>query len=205
MPRLLQALLRERRAVKARIKQLTDDDASGGGGGGGASGTNSDLIAVLDARQLPKPKPNPNSNPNPNPKPKPNPNPDQVLKLLANASYGFCGADTSHLCCKPLVNPNPNPNPNPDTKPDPDPNPNPNPDPDPSPNPNPNPNQAEACLRWGNFYCATASQLIEEEGAGHAGGAGGAGPRWPGAAVIYANTDSVFVRPNPNPDPNPNP
>ena len=91
MPRLLMALLRERRAVKARIKQLTaaTADASGGGsgcggggsnggGGGGASSANSDLVAVLDARQL-------------------------VLKLLANASYGFCGADTSHLCCKPLA------------------------------------------------------------------------------------------------------
>ena len=25
------------------------------------------------------------------------------LKLLSNASYGFTGADTSHLCCKPLA------------------------------------------------------------------------------------------------------
>ena len=143
MPRLLMALLRERRAVKARIKQLTAATAdtsgggsggggggSNGGGGGGASSANSDLVAVLDARQL-------------------------VLKLLANASYGFCGADTSHLCCKPL---------------------------------------AEACLRWGNYYCATASRIIEDQGAAHPAGAGGAGPRWPGAAVIYANTDSVFVR-----------
>ena len=104
MPRLLQALLRERRVVKARIKQLTADDVSGGGGGGGgsASGTNSDLVAVLDARQLVL-KLLAHASYNPNPNPDPDPNPHQVLKLLANASYGFCGADTSHLCCKPLV------------------------------------------------------------------------------------------------------
>ena len=75
-----------------------------------------------------------------------------TLKLLANASYGFCGADTSHLCCKPL---------------------------------------AEACLRFGNFYCGHASRLIEEQGAGCAPGSE---PLWPGASVIYANTDSVFVK-----------
>ena len=101
MPRLLQALLRERRAVKARIKQLTADDASGGGGGGGASGTNSDLIAVLDARQLvlkllsnasynpkpkPKPKPNPKPKPKPNPNPSPNPNSNQVLHMTVMAT-----------------------------------------------------------------------------------------------------------------------
>ncbi len=116
MPRLLHALLRERRAVKARIKQLKAEGAD----------EHADLVAVLDARQL-------------------------VLKLLANASYGFCGADTSHLCCKPL---------------------------------------AEACLRWGNHYCRVASELIEAEGAAIDYGE----PRWPGAHVIYANTDSVFVK-----------
>ena len=46
--------------------------------GASRGGPHADLAAVLDARQL-------------------------VLKLLANASYGFCGADTSHLCCKPLA------------------------------------------------------------------------------------------------------
>ena len=80
-----------------------------------------------------------------------------TLKLLANASYGFCGADTSHLCCKPL---------------------------------------AEACLRFGNHYCRSASEIIEAQGAAWQLGIPDSGdaPRWPGAAVIYANTDSVFVR-----------
>lgn len=117
-PRLLSALLRERRVVKRRMKEVAQSDPQ--------------LAAVLDARQL-------------------------TLKLLANASYGFCGADTSHLSCKPL---------------------------------------AEACLRFGNYYCRSASQLIEAQGAGWQRGAPGCGdaPRWPGAVVIYANTDSVFVR-----------
>ena len=67
-------------------------------------------------------------------------------------SYGFTGADTSHLCCKPL---------------------------------------AESCLRFGNHWCRTASELIEAEGAAYAGEGQ---PRFPGAACIYANTDSVFVK-----------
>jgi len=111
-PRLLRALLRERRAVKRRMKEVASSDGS--------------LAAVLDARQL-------------------------TLKLLANASYGFCGADTSHLCCKPL---------------------------------------AEGCLRIGNGYCRLAARLIEGEGRGCTHGQ----PRWPQAAVVYANTDSVFVK-----------
>ena len=120
LPRLLSALLQQRRSVKARVKQLraateTSTEAS----------ANAYLAEVLDARQL-------------------------TLKLLANASYGFTGADTSHLCCKPL---------------------------------------AEACLRFGNYWTRTASELIEAEGAAH----DGTSPRFPGAAVIYANTDSVFV------------
>ena len=114
-PRLLRALLDERRAVKRRIKELDRQQCSG------------HEAAVLEARQL-------------------------TLKLLANASYGFCGADTSHLRCKPL---------------------------------------AEACLRFGNHYCKLASSLLEEQGAGCPAGRT---PIWPRAAVIYANTDSVFVR-----------
>ena len=65
LPRILRSLLAQRRAVKARMKQMLGEGSSG-------------LVGVLDARQL-------------------------TLKLLANASYGFCGADTSHLCCKPLA------------------------------------------------------------------------------------------------------
>ena len=52
-----------------------------------------------------------------------------------------------------------------------------------------------ACLRLGNYFTKTASRLLEAEGAGHdAHAAGGAPPRFPNAAVIYANTDSLFVR-----------
>ena len=141
LPQLLQALISERRVVKKRIKELSeaavaaassfDDDADVTPGGPHDAG----LIEVLNARQM-------------------------TLKLLSNASYGFTGADTSHLCCKPL---------------------------------------AEACLRFGNYFTRTASRLIEEEGLAHGrggggGGGGGAPPRFPGAAVIYANTDSVFVK-----------
>ena len=89
-----------------------------------------DLCAVLEARQL-------------------------TLKLLANASYGFTGADTSHLCCKPL---------------------------------------SEACLRFGNYYCKRATELLESEGLGHVPSAASPTARWPGAHAIYANTDSVFVK-----------
>ena len=64
MPRLLKALLDERRAVKRRILEVRATDA--------------ELADVLEGRQL-------------------------ALKLLSNASYGFCGADTSHLHCKPLA------------------------------------------------------------------------------------------------------
>ena len=116
LPRVLRALLDQRRAVKRRIKELAAEAAAGGGA---PSEEDAGLAAVLDARQL-------------------------TLKLLANASYGFCGADTSHLCCKPL---------------------------------------AEACLRWGNHYCALASRLIEAEGAAHAGGAPGGAERAPAAAA----------------------
>lgn len=126
LPRLLAALLQQRRAVKARIKELRTPAMA-------AVSTNSYLAAVLDARQL-------------------------TLKLLSNASYGFTGADTSHLCCKPL---------------------------------------AEACLRFGNHWTRTASELIEAQGAGHdplADVSGNTAPRFPGAAVIYANTDSLFVK-----------
>ena len=156
MPRLLARLLAERRAVKARIKALntarakehaqetaqhgakehaqeTADDAgaadSGAPGALGKAG-HSDLCAVLEARQL-------------------------TLKLLANASYGFTGADTSHLCCKPL---------------------------------------AEACLRFGNYYCKRATELLESEGLGHVPSVASPTARWPGAHAIYANTDSVFVK-----------
>ena len=74
MPRLLQRLLTERRQVKARIKELHNTRAADDDDDDDAKAIE-DVAAVLDARQL-------------------------TLKLLANASYGFCGADTSHLCCK---------------------------------------------------------------------------------------------------------
>jgi len=76
MPRLLQRLLTERRQVKARIKELHNTRAADDDDDDAKA--IEDVAAVLDARQL-------------------------TLKLLANASYGFCGADTSHLCCKPLA------------------------------------------------------------------------------------------------------
>ena len=38
---------------------------------------------------------------------------------------------------------------------------------------------AEACLRWGSFYCREAARLVKE--------------RWPERRVVYAATDSVFV------------
>jgi len=77
MPQLLQRLLTERRQVKARIKELHKSHAASPADVDAAAAID-DVAAVLDARQL-------------------------TLKLLANASYGFCGADTSHLCCKPLA------------------------------------------------------------------------------------------------------
>ena len=141
LPQLLQALISERRVVKKRIKELSeaavaaassfDDDVDVTPGGPHDAG----LIEVLNARQM-------------------------TLKLLSNASYGFTGADTSHLCCKPL---------------------------------------AEACLRFGNYYTRTASALIEAQGLAHDASRHGGGtspppPRFPGAAVIYANTDSLFVK-----------
>ena len=80
LPRLLDALIAERRAVKKRIKQLSSGGGDRGGANGGGGGTDqvAALMGVLNARQL-------------------------TLKLLSNASYGFTGADTSHLCCKPLA------------------------------------------------------------------------------------------------------
>lgn len=176
LPRLLLSLLVERRAVKRRIKELAAGDIG--------------LTSVLEARQLAlkllavsylvphyltvfchhAPFP---TNPS-RPKPQKNlifhllrgpthfrvankllPHPSYTLRVsmicAQNASYGFCGADTSHLRCKPL---------------------------------------AEACLRYGNHYCQLASRLIEEQGAACPVGASAL---WPQAAVIYANTDSVFV------------
>ena len=123
LPRVLRALLDQRRAVKRRIKELAEEAAAGGGA---PSEEDAGLAAVLDARQL-------------------------TIKLLANASYGNMGADTWSLCCKPLH---------------------------------------EFCLRAGQHYCRLAAKLIEGEGAAHPTGGG----RWPGALVIYANTDSAFVK-----------
>ena len=44
---------------------------------------------------------------------------------------------------------------------------------------------AEACVRWGNFYCREAIRLVHAEA--------GAGGSFAGGRVVYAQTDSCFV------------